>query len=123
MVRQPCANPRPGAGAADDGADLGVTEMGGQPIEDRLKSHLRAKHLLLLLDNFEQVIDAAPQIAGLLAAATSLKVLATSRATLHIYGEHEYAVPPLALPPTDDGRPTTDGHDQVDAIANTKRCD
>jgi predicted ATPase/DNA-binding XRE family transcriptional regulator len=78
---------------------LGVIEMGDQPIEQRLKAYLRAKQMLLLLDNFEQVIDAAPQIGELLAAAPGLKVLATSRATLHIYGEHEYAVPPLGLPP------------------------
>jgi predicted ATPase/transcriptional regulator with XRE-family HTH domain len=86
---------------------LGVIELGGQPIEERLKAYLRAKHLLLL-DNFEQVIDGAPRIAELLASAPGLKVLVTSRATLHLYGEHEYGVPPLALPPTDDGRRTTD---------------
>src|SRR6266545_5742997 len=81
---------------------LGVIEMGGQLIEERLQDYLRAKRLLLLLDNFEQVIDAAPLVADLLAAAPGLKALVTSRATLHLYGEHEFAVPPLALPPTDD---------------------
>src|SRR5215207_10764497 len=60
------------------------------------------------LDNFEQVLDAAPLVAELLAAAAGLKILVTSRVVLHLSGEHEYAVPPLALPPTDDGRRTTD---------------
>jgi predicted ATPase/DNA-binding XRE family transcriptional regulator len=78
---------------------LGVVEIGGQPIEERLKSYLRSKRLLLILDNFEQVVDAAPQIADLLSASPGLKILVTSRATLHIYAEHEFAVPPLALPP------------------------
>jgi predicted ATPase/DNA-binding XRE family transcriptional regulator len=76
-----------------------MAEMDGQSIEQRLKIYLRAKHLLLLLDNFEQVGDAAPHVADLLASAPGLKVLVTSRATLHIYGEHEFPVPPLGLPP------------------------
>jgi predicted ATPase len=64
---------------------------------------------LLLLDNFEQILDAAPLVAELLAAVPGLKALVTSRAPLHLRGEKEFAVPPLALPPTtDDQRPTTD---------------
>jgi predicted ATPase/transcriptional regulator with XRE-family HTH domain len=77
---------------------LGVKEMGSQPLLERLKDHLRAQHLLLLLDNFEQVVAAATAIADLLAAAPHLKVLVTSRAVLHLYGEQEFPVPPLALP-------------------------
>ncbi|HET9221265.1 MAG TPA: tetratricopeptide repeat protein, partial [Roseiflexaceae bacterium] len=86
---------------------LGVMEAPGKPLEETLRAVLRARRTMLLLDNFEQILDAAPQIAELLAAAPGLKVLATSRETLHISGEHEFAVPPLALPPTTDQRPTT----------------
>jgi predicted ATPase/class 3 adenylate cyclase/DNA-binding CsgD family transcriptional regulator len=63
-----------------------------------LKALLRDKHLLLLLDNFEQVLAAAPDLAELLIACPHLKMLVTSRAVLHIQGEHEFPVPPLALP-------------------------
>jgi predicted ATPase len=78
---------------------LGVQERAGQALQDILKGFLRKKRLLLLLDNFEQVIVAAPLVGELLAAASGLKVLATSRRRLHLSGEHEFAVAPLALPP------------------------
>ena len=77
---------------------LGVKEAGGEPLPETLKAYLREKRLLLLLDNFEQVVAAAPLVADLLASARHLKVLITSREVLHLYGEHEYPVPPLALP-------------------------
>ena len=54
--------------------------------------------MLLLLDNFEQVLAAAPLVSQLLAAAPALKALVTSRAVLRVSGEHEFAVPPLGLP-------------------------
>ena len=63
-----------------------------------LKAFLHDKYLLLLLDNFEQVVSAAPELTELLIACPHLKILVTSRAMLHIQGEHEYPVPPLALP-------------------------
>lgn len=63
-----------------------------------LKDFLREKHLLLVLDNFEQVSSAGPLVSELLAEAEGLKVLVTSRIVLRVYGEHEFAVPPLTLP-------------------------
>ena len=66
-----------------------------------MKEHLQHSYgsaTLLLLDNFEQVIGAAPLVAELLEASAATKILATSRALLHVYGEHEFAVAPLALP-------------------------
>src|SRR6266699_4176324 len=77
---------------------LGIQEAGEQPEADLLQAYVRDKHLLLLLDNFEQVAAAAPRLADLLAGCPQLKILVTSRALLHIRGEHEFPVPPLALP-------------------------
>jgi predicted ATPase/class 3 adenylate cyclase len=77
---------------------LGLRETGSQPVADTLQAHLRDKRLLLVLDNFEQVVEAAPKVAALLAESSGLRVLVTSRAALHLSGEHEYPVPPLALP-------------------------
>ena len=77
---------------------LGVKESGGRSIMQSLLDYLREKALLLALDNFEQVTAAAPQVAELLANSPRLKILATSRIPLHLRGEHEFAVPPLALP-------------------------
>ncbi len=77
---------------------LGVREQRNQPLLDSLKDHLRDRHLLLLLDNFEQVITAAVQVAELLAACPPLKILVTSRVVLRVQAERECAVPPLSLP-------------------------
>jgi len=77
---------------------LGVVEQGGRPIIDTLKDYLREKKLLLILDNFEQVIQAAPQVGQLLQAAPQVKVLVTSRVPLKVRGEKEYPVPPLSVP-------------------------
>ncbi|MFL5804472.1 MAG: ATP-binding protein [Roseiflexaceae bacterium] len=77
---------------------LGVKPEGSRPLIETLQDHLRASCLLLLLDNFEHLLDAAPLITDLLAACPRLKALVTSRAPLRIYGEQEFAVPPLALP-------------------------
>jgi predicted ATPase/class 3 adenylate cyclase len=81
---------------------LGVRETGSRPLRDSLQDYLREKQLLLLLDNFEQVVDAAPLAAELLATAPALKILVTSRIALHLSGEHEMAVPPLGLPDRTD---------------------
>jgi predicted ATPase/class 3 adenylate cyclase/DNA-binding CsgD family transcriptional regulator len=77
---------------------LGVKEAAGQPLLDSVRSSLREKELLLLLDNFEQVVEAAVEVAQLLARCPKLNVLVTSRAALHVQGEQEFAVPPLAIP-------------------------
>ena len=77
---------------------LGLREAGGSSLEQTLKEYLRDKRMLLVLDNFEHVISAAPLVAGLLAACPKLKILVSSRAPLRLRGEHEFAVPPLALP-------------------------
>ncbi len=77
---------------------LGVREVGGQPLLECLKGYLHDKRILLLLDNFEHLLDAATLAAELLATTAELKVLVTSRERLHLRGEQEVAVPPLALP-------------------------
>jgi hypothetical protein len=77
---------------------LGIQEAGERPLLDLLKAYLRDKHMLLLLDNFEQILLAVTGLSNLLADCPHLKVLVTSRAVLHIRGEHEFPVPPLALP-------------------------
>ena len=88
----------PGLVASEIAQTLGVKESGGQPLIESLKSYLHEKELLLLLDNFEQALEAAPVVQQLLQAAPRLKALVTSRARLHMRGEKEYPVPPLSLP-------------------------
>src|SRR5215210_4825917 len=77
---------------------LGVKVSAEQPLIESLKSYLQEKQLLLVLDNFEQVLEGTPVVAELLGACPKLKVLATSRIPLRLYGEQEYPIPPLALP-------------------------
>src|SRR5918995_275754 len=77
---------------------LGLRETAKENPEELLRVHLRQKALLLVLDNFEHVLDAAPEVAGLIRSSTRLKVLCTSRAPLHIRGEQKYLVTPLDLP-------------------------
>jgi predicted ATPase/class 3 adenylate cyclase len=77
---------------------LDVKSLANVPILDTLKEHLREREMLLVLDNFEQVIAGAPLVASLIAGAPRLKVLATSREGLHLYNEQEFPVPPLLLP-------------------------
>ncbi len=77
---------------------LGVLENPTEPLPDTLKRVLAQRELLLLIDNFEHVIRAAPLVSELLAASSCLKVLITSREPLRVTGEQEYLVPPLSLP-------------------------
>ncbi len=77
---------------------LGIRGRSGQALEAHVIETLQGRPVLLVLDNFEQVVAAAEQVADLLAACPQLKVLVTSREVLHVRAEHEFAVPPLALP-------------------------
>jgi predicted ATPase/DNA-binding NarL/FixJ family response regulator len=79
---------------------LGLREASGRPFQERLYDYLQPRQMLLVLDNFEQVGAAASLVASLLAHCSRLKLLVTSRATLHLYGEQEFPVPPLAVPHT-----------------------
>jgi predicted ATPase len=83
-------------------AALGLSTSGGALITD-LKSYLRARRLVLVLDNFEQVMGAAPLVAELLGAAPGVVALVTSRMVLRLSGEHEFPVPPLPVPPIGAG--------------------
>ncbi len=98
---------------------LGIREGGGKPpleiLRENLQDSLRPP-MLILLDNFEHLGGAASTVAELLAIAPNLKILVTSRAALHVYGEHEFPVPPLALP---DSRslPSVGALSQYSAVA------
>ena len=77
---------------------LGIREEGSQPLDERLRDFLAEKQVLLVLDNVEHLVDAAPAVGELLGASPGLKVLATSRMPLRLRAEREYPVPPLGLP-------------------------
>ena len=81
---------------------LGVRTVGGRPIPDALAAFLRGRTALLLLDNFEHVLAAAPLVAELLGACPGLTILVTSRTRLRVGGEREFSVLPLALPSRND---------------------
>jgi predicted ATPase/predicted Ser/Thr protein kinase len=81
-------------------AVLDIAE-GGASLPDAIRAAIRDRTMLLVFDNFEQVLDAAPLIGQLLAGAPRVKALVTSRSPLRIGGEREYAVPPLTTPPLD----------------------
>lgn len=86
---------------------LAVPESAHQSVEQRIGEALRARELLLVLDNFEQVAAAAEEIERLLSACPQLNILTTSRAALRLSREHEYQVPPLAVPDVTDISPLT----------------
>jgi predicted ATPase len=79
---------------------LGVRETGNQSPQESLKEYVSGldQPMLLLLDNFEHLVSAAPVITQLLTTGPKLKIAVTSQAPLHVYGEHEFPVPPLTLP-------------------------
>ncbi|MGD9093022.1 MAG: tetratricopeptide repeat protein, partial [Anaerolineales bacterium] len=82
---------------------MAVREQGQRPLLETLTYELHEARTLLLLDNFEQVVSAAPLVAELLGGTTKLKIIVTSREVLHLRGEHEYPVPPLASPDRSGG--------------------
>jgi predicted ATPase/class 3 adenylate cyclase len=94
---------------------LGLAVGVGRTAEpmQRVVDYLRDRSVLVVLDNFEQVVDAAPVVAHLLREASRIKVLATSRVPLRISGEQEFPIPPLSVP--SDGRP--DAEDAADSPA------
>jgi predicted ATPase len=94
---------------------LGVQEDPGRPILEVVKDHLRDKELLLVVDNFEQVAEAAPVIEDLLTAAPDLTVMVTSRAVLSLRGEQEYPVPPLR-PPDPERLPSLPDLREIEAV-------
>ena len=76
---------------------LGIDESGELSVRDALKGHLSGRRMLLLLDNFEQVVSGAEVISEILASAPGLKILVTSRAVLRLAGEYDFPVPPLSV--------------------------
>jgi predicted ATPase/class 3 adenylate cyclase len=78
---------------------IGLTEASARGPLEALKQQLESKHTLVLLDNFEQVIDAADGVADLLGRCPRLKILVTSREALTVRGEHVFPIPPLSVPP------------------------
>ena len=77
---------------------LGLRTSGAKPSIEALQDHLRDRELLLILDNFEQLIQGATQLSDLLNAAPGVKIVVTSRAHLRLSVDHEFIVPPLAFP-------------------------
>jgi predicted ATPase/DNA-binding SARP family transcriptional activator len=88
---------------------IGVDEVPGEPLGDTLARALEAREVLLVVDNFEHVLDAGASLTALLAACARLAVVATSRAPLRLYGEHVYRLEPLevAQPPAPHGEIAT----------------
>ena len=95
---------------------VGLRETSDGSLRDELKTQLRAKKLLLLIDNFEQVTSAAPRLVELLQDCHQLKLLVTSREALHVRGEHVFPVPPLALPAGDLKQQSVEQLAQCEAV-------
>ena len=94
----------PGLVAPTIASSLGLHDSGDRrPILERIIEHLRAKTALLVIDNFEQLLPAAPLVGDLLRAVPELSIIASSRAPLRVYGEREFPVPPLTLPDPGSG--------------------
>jgi predicted ATPase len=93
--------PEPAMVASAIAQALAVRDIGGMPVTVALRQHVQLAvraPALLVLDNFEHLLESAPLVGELLEASGALKILVTSRAVLHVYGEHECSVPPLPTP-------------------------
>jgi non-specific serine/threonine protein kinase len=99
---------------------LGIAETAAPP-EDRLETVLAGRQQFLVLDNFEHVVEAAPLVTRLIAAAPRLKILATSRVRLRLSAEHEFVVPPLVLPVGSESIETIAGVASVRLFADRAR--
>jgi predicted ATPase/class 3 adenylate cyclase len=99
-------------------ATLHLPETRGEArsAQERLIEHLSGKEMLLVLDNFEQLVEGAPVVSELLTKSDGLKVVVTTRVPLHIQGEREYPVPPLVLPDPKD-RPDAESVSQYESVA------
>lgn len=106
----------PGHVATAVAETVGAWETADRPLSDSLKEHLHTKQLLLLIDNFEHLLAAAPLVSDLLTAVPGLRILVTSQANLHLYGETEFPLAPLSLPDLNNLPPIT-GLMQYTAIA------
>jgi len=81
---------------------LNLMDRDDKSVKEQLMQYLSNKNMLILLDNFEHLLEAAPLVGELLEAAPVLRIMTTSREVLHLYGEQEYAVPPLSMPVISD---------------------
>jgi predicted ATPase len=94
---------------------LDATENASESLSETLKRVIGQREILLLIDNFEHVLSAAPFVSDLLAGTSKLKALTTSREPLKLYGEYEFAVPPMTLP--DPQQQSLDELNRAEAIA------
>jgi predicted ATPase/DNA-binding CsgD family transcriptional regulator len=102
---------------------IGLRDVGDRPLPDRLRSHLRGARMLILLDNFEHLIAAAPVVAQILQATEAVRFMVTSRAPLHVTGEQEYEVPPLQVPdPRSDTAAAVGGCESVRLFTERARA-
>ena len=101
---------------------LGIPEVGGSDVLETIRSEMREKPVLLVLDNLEQVIASATKIAELISGLPGSKILATSRELLHLSMEVEYAVPPLGVPSVTDGSIADDLRRSESVILFEKRA-
>src|SRR4029079_17905270 len=94
---------------------LRVQEIVGRPVAETVVEHLGSKRMLLVLDNFEQIIDAAPVVSEMLSAANGVRIIVTSRERLNLQAEIEYNVQPLPIP-EDEALPAFDDLAQFDSV-------